>query len=298
MIGALVACVSLALTSSLVAQGSIAGTKAITNVTATTPIRVTVTGHNVPPGRVLHGVVSGVNGIPAANGVYECTVVDANTFSLASYTNQGISVPSVGVGAYVSGGAIQYAFPDYQILLGRRAMSYASNAASPRIVFVPTDGREWGFESYGGGFATIGTTLPMQQGGAEAQSRTLTPQKATEYTTFEVYVTGCANPPSPDFGDFDATQALAHALVSLLIDDSGAPRARVLRAGWPSQLDPKNPRASGVLAQRGQQWMGVIELQQPVYDQPLQFVPVGTTLTFDVGTVVGGSSDDTIIVVT
>ena len=276
MIGALVSLLSLNLTLSLVNNyGVIAATLPITGATVTTPIAVTSPAHGVPLGRVLHGVVTGVTGTIEANGLWVLTPTDANTFTLSTYSAQGIASPSVGVHAYVSGGQVQTAFPDGCILLGRRNVALATAVASPRIVFVPTDGRAWDHEPYGG--AGSPASLPPVRGTLEQQAEKTQPQLATEFTTFEVYVSASApnygTALSPDFGDFDATQAVVHALYSVLFDAIGPARARVLHESWPSQKE-----VAGTMTQRGQQWKGVLELQQPVYNAPLNFVPIGSYL--------------------
>ncbi len=269
MIGALVALISLNLTTTLVGAGQIAGTLSITAATATTPIAVTSTAHGVPPGRVLHGVVSGVTGTVEANGTWQATPLDADTLALSTYSLQGEPVPSVGVHAYTGGGTISYALPEWSILLGRRYVALAGAVASPRIVFVPTSGRAWGLEPYGG--------MPTAVPNVEQDAEELQPQLATSYPTFEVYVTGCASPPSPDFGDFDATQAIVDALYSTIVDLIGPARALVLRDGWPSQS-----ATAGTQTQRGQQWSGTLQLQHPVTSAPLAFVPSGTSLVLTV----------------
>lgn len=291
MLSSLVALISLNLTLSLVSTfGVVAGTLPITGATATTPILVTSTSHGVPLGRVVHGVVSGVTGEVEANGLWILTPTDADTFALTTLTAQGLPVESVGLNSYAGGGTISYAFPDYQILLGRRNVALASSVASPRVVFVPTHGRAWDFEPYGGVGAPA--ELPPVRGSLEAQSANLQPQLATEFSTFEVYVTGCASPPSPDAGDFDATQFLVNGLAAVLWDMFG-PRARVLREAWPSQTVE-----AGTTTQRGQQWFGVVEFEQPITHVPMQFVPVGTYLVETVQPVNAGSADSTVIKIT
>ncbi len=296
MIGTLVALLSLNLTLMLVQNGQVAGTLPITGATATTPIHVQSVGHGVPTGRDVHAVVTGVTGATEANGLWVLTVVDADTFALSTYRADGFPIPSVGINPYVSGGIIQYAFPDYRILLGRRWIAAATSVASPRVVMVPTFEAAWTFDPLGG----IGAPAesPPVQGPQEVQNATLSPQEETEPTTFEVYVTGCANPPSPDFGDFDATQAIVWALRTVMTQATGISRCRVLRASWPSQLPANHPLATGFQSQRGQQWMGVVEFAQPVSTNPFRYVPNGTTITYDITTVPGGSSDDVVIVVT
>lgn len=296
MIGALVSILSLNLTRNLVAAGIVAGTFPITGATATTPIHVTSPNHRVPLGRVVHGVVSGVTGEVEANGTWVLTPTDSNTFALSTFDAQGNPVQSVGTGAYTGGGAIQYALPDYCILLGRRNQALSSAVAAPRVLFVPTLGRAWGFEPYGGlGAAPIPMPSPPppvrgSRGTAEQQAERTNPQLETEYTTFEVYVTGCAPTPAPDFGDFDATQKIVFALYEVMFDSSSNARVKVLRESWPSQLE-----SAGAMTQRGQQWMGIVEFQQPVVRlAALSFVPVGTVLEFTVTPVGGGSSDATV----
>lgn len=296
MIGALVSVLSLNLTTNLVAAGIIAGSFPITGATATTPIHVTSTNHGVPLGRVVHGVVSGVGGMPEANGTWVATPTDPNTFALSTYDAQGNPVLSVGTGGYTSGGTIQYAFPDWCILLGRRNQALASAVAAPRVLFVPTMGRAWGFEPYGGqGAAPLPMPSPPPpvrggRGTAEQQAERTNPQLETEFLTFEVYVTGCAPTPAPDFGDFDATQKIVFALYEVMFDGSSNARVKVLRESWPSQLE-----SSGTMTQRGQQWMGIVEFQESVVRlAALQYVPIGTVLEFTVTPVGGGSSDATI----
>jgi hypothetical protein len=279
MIGALVSLISLNLTLSLVQDyGVIAGTLPVTHATATTPIVVTSTAHGVPLGRLIHGIVSGVTGTVEANGLWVCTPLDADTFALSTFDAQGNPVDSVGANAYVSGGQIEYSVPDGQILLGRRNKMLATMVATPRILFIPTTGRAWTFEAYGGAGPDItAASVPNVRGSAQQQSMTSQPQLATELLTFEVYVNGSGpnygDTLSPDFFDFDATQALVHALYAVLFDMvGGLPRAKILRESWPSQDE-----SQGTMTQRGQQWMGVLELQVPVRKPAISFVPIGVS---------------------
>ena len=300
MIGALVALTSLNLTAVLINDyGVIGKTFPITNATVTTPIVVTSPNHNVPLGRVVHGIVSGVTGTVEANGLWILTPLDANTFSLTTLTAQGIVVDSVGVNAYISGGLIQCAFPEYSILLGRRNLQLAAAVSSPRIVFIPTSGRAWDFEPYGGAAPSIvAAEYPAVRGSLEQQSMTLQPQLATEFPTFEVWIHGCATDygaaaPDPDYKDFDAVQALAFALYSVLFDEMGGlPRAKVLREDWPSQKSN-----SGTMTQRGQVWMGIIEFQAPVAKIPKQFAPIGVIGEITVEPINPGSTDPIVITI-
>jgi len=298
VIGALVSVLSLNLSLVLLNIGVVAGTLTVTNATVTTPILLTSPGHGFPLGRVIHGVVSGITGTSEANGLWVLTPVDADTFSLSTFTAQGILTQSVGVNAYTGGGTIQYALPDGSILLGRRNLQTATSAASPRVIFIPTDGKAWNFEAYGGAGPDLQPAAsPPVRGSLQQQSMTLNPQLATEFSTFEVYVHGTGpnlgDGLSPDFYDFDATQAVVFALYSVLFDASGPPRAKVLHESWPSQkID------AGTMTQRGQQWMGIIEFQQPVIrPTPGQFVPIGTYIQETIQPVNAGSTDGTVIVI-
>lgn len=282
-IGAIVTLLSLNLTISLIQDYSaVAGAFTLTNVTQTTPITITVPAHGVPPGRNVHGIISGVTGSTEANGAWVATPLDANTFALTTLTEQGILVQSVGVNPYTGGGILQYAFPDWSILLGRRNVALSSAVASPRVVFVPTTGKAWNIEPYAGAAPSIvAPGRPPARGTAEQQSMTTQPQIATEYLTFEVYVTGCGpdygQPESPDCYDFDATQRTVFALYAVMFDAFGMERCQVLRERWPSQ-----EVEAGTVTQRGQQWAGIVQLQVPVAPVPLQFVPEGTSLVFTV----------------
>jgi hypothetical protein len=288
VIGALVSLLSLNTTLLLVQAGQVAGTLPITSATTTTPIAVTVANHGVPLGRVIHGVSTGVGGMPEADGLWVFTPTDPNTFTLSTFNAAGNTVQSVGVGTYTSGGTIQYAFPDYQILLGRRWLARSSSPASPRIVMVPTDEGAWTYDPLGGDPTSL----------TEYNAATLQPQYETQTTTFEVFVQGCANPPSPDFSDFDATQAIVWTLRQVMREAVGLPRCAVLSAGWPSQLPANHPMAVGLDTSRGQMWRGIVRFEQAVTVTPLQFAPPGTSLVFDITTVQGGSTDDVILTVT
>jgi hypothetical protein len=276
MIGALVAVLSLNMTLSLIQNyGQVAGTLPITGATTTTPILVTSPNHGVPPARVVHGVVDQVSGTTEANGLWIATPVDSNTLSLSTFDAQGNVVQSVGVNAYAGGGRLRYAFPDYGILLGRQLLNLSTAVASPRIAFVPTKNGPWVYESEG----SVGQTVAEQRstGTAEQQYMTLHKQYATEPVTFEVYVTGAANPPAPNFGDFDATQLLVHVLYATLFEAVTSPVARIVQADWPSQKAD-----SATMLQRGQMWMGIVEIKQPVTAIPKSFVPAGTSIVFTV----------------
>lgn len=301
MIGVFVALTSLNLTSILIEDyGVVSKTWPITAATITTPITVTSMAHGVPLGRVVHGIVSGVTGETEANGLWILTPLDADTFALSTLDAQGLRVQSVGVNAYEGGGQIQTALADYSILLGRRNLDLAVGPASPRVVMIPTAGRAWGFEPYGGAAPSIVPAVyPNVRGSAEQQSMTLAPQLATQFPTFEVWIHGCAtdygaSAPAPDYADFDACQALAFALYSVFFDETGGlPRARVLHEDWPSQkLD------SGSMTQRGQTYVQVIEFQQGVSKLPGTFAPIGVSGQFTVQPVNPASGDPIVIDIT
>lgn len=298
MIGAFVARISLNLTLALLTADVVYRQIPITDATATTPIVVTSAAHGIPLAGRVHGVVDGVDGVPEANGLWVLTPLDADTFSLTTYDAQGLLVDSAGTGAYVSGGTIYWSFPDGQILLGRRYELTATSVVSPRILFIPTAGIAWDFQAYGGAAPSIvPAVLPNVRGSAEQQSMTLQPQIATEHPTFEVYVNGSApdfdpgSPVDPDFADLDATQRLVHMLYAELFDATGG-RAKVLRERWPSQ-----EKGAAAMLQRGQQWCGIVEIQQPVTRAPMRFVPIGTSAEITVQPVNAGSTDPVVIVV-
>jgi hypothetical protein len=299
MIGALIAITSLNLTQVLIQDyGVVAQTWPITAATTTTPITVTSAAHGVPLGRVVHGMVSGVGGETEANGLWVLTPTDADTFALSTFTAQGETTNSVGVNAYTSGGQIQAAFPEWSILLGRRNLALAGAVASPRIVFIPTAGKRWSFEAYAGAAPDLQPAVyPRVRGSSQQQAMTLQPQFATEYTTFEVWVFGCATnygaaSPSPDFLDFDATQALVYALMGVMFNEAGA-GFQILREDWPSQKPE-----SGLMTQRGQAWMGIVEVQQGASLPPLTFVPLNVQGQITVEPVNPGSSDPIVIDIT
>lgn len=287
----LVTLLSLNLTLALVTAGQVAGTFPITGATATTPIRVTSPAHGVAPARVVHAVITGVTGEDEANGLRILTPVDPDTFELSTIDGQGHIAPVVGVNGYTGGGTISYSFPDYGILLGRHLLDLSSSVASPRVVFIPVDEPAWNFEPYGG----IGTPTasPPVRGTPEQQTQKLQPQLATTFPTFDVYITAAAVPPSPAFGDFDAVQTVRDALYVVMFSGSGSPRAKVLGGTWPSQKIK-----AGTKGQRGQQWVGRVQFQQPVVTTPLAYVPPGVSLVLDVFPVNPASGDDTIISIT
>jgi hypothetical protein len=290
MIGALVALLSLEVTRRLVAAGTVYATLSVTGASNTTPIVVqTPTPHGLI--RPAHGVVAGVGGNTNANGVWICTPTDSTHLKLTGFDRQGTFVNSVGNASFTTGGTIQIAFPDGSILLGRRNVAMATAVASPRIVFVPIESPAWGLDPYGGVIPPA--TLPNKQSAQTAEQITMlqSRQLATERQRFEVHVTGCASPPEPDFGDFDVTQAIYQTLYATMFDIISPDRARVLAGKWVSQGNDIQ-----VLDVRGQKWVGIVEIAQPVIANPLAFVPSGVIATLIVQMPGATAPDQTTIV--
>lgn len=291
MIGALISLLSLDVTRKLVAAGVVAKTLTIIGATNTTPIVVQT---SAPHGyvRSAHGVVSGVVGNTAANGVWILTPTDTTHLSLTTYTRGGIAENSVGSGVYTSGGAIQVAFPDGKFLLGRRNVAMQTAVATPRFVFVPVGSPAWQLDPYGGVIpaAPLPRTLASETTEQKVMKRSR--QLNTERQRFEVHVTGCASPPDPDFGDFDVTQALVHTLYGSMFDLISPDRARVLSGDWASQHEDIQ-----TVDVRGAKWVGIVEIAQSVNDAYLDFIPAMTVGTLTVNFENGASGDQTIIVV-
>ena len=270
-----IAILSLNMTLALVNAGQISGTFPITGATVATPIAITSPAHGVPLGRTVHAVITGVTGTVEANGLFELTPTDPNTFTLGSYNPDGTPLASVGVHAYTGGGVASYAFADYRALLGRRWIAQNSAVASPRIVFVPTVDRTlWDFFPYGG----QGPAPKQGRGTAEQQVQTLQPQQGTKYITFEVHITGGVNPPDPDHEDFSAVELLEDVLFIQLFDMLTPPVFKITGHMWPSQtLD------AGSMSQRGQKSVLLLQIARPISRIPAgEFVPVGTSITFTV----------------
>lgn len=273
--GLLVAILSLNTVAQLAADGVVFSTLTITNVSTATPMVVTVAEPPPTPigSRVFHGVVSGVSGTTEANGTWALTPVTGTTtqFTLSTFDAQGNVVQPGSAHAYAGGGIVQIPLPDGTFLLGRRHHNAGAYVACPRFVFVPTKGKPWYLDGYGGEGQP--GSLPPTRGGSETQFQKLQRNIGTRYATFEVYVSGVASPPDPDGGDFDAVLYLTGVLYGVLFDTVTPYGGHILAEYWPSQL----PNAAA-LEQYGQQWMGVIEFPLPLMDHALQFVPVGTVL--------------------
>lgn len=293
---ATVAILSLNMTTALWSAGQIALTFPITGATVSTPITITSPNHGVPLGRNVHAVITGVVGTTELNDLtWELTPTDPNTFSVATYTAQGIPSPSVGTNAYVSGGVAEATFPDYRILLGRRWIAQNTSVVSPRIVFVPTrNNKPWDFMPYGG----QGPAPAQSRGSLEQQSEAQQPLVMTKHVTFEVHITGClattsGETPSPDQGDFDAVEAIEDTLMTVMFDAITPPGFTVLADYWESQTDK-----SGSMSQRGQKHVLLVQVARPVARSPLaSFAPEGTSLVFTVEPLNPASGDATVITV-
>lgn len=298
MIGALVSLLSLEMTKRLIAAGLVASTLTLSAVTVATPVVVTTaTPHKLT--RPVHAIVDGAgvtvqhadaDGDLVTDTVWVCTPTGASTLSLSSFTSQGTAVQSVGSGAYTSGGSLRIAFPDGSILLGRRNVAMQTATATPRIVFVPIGSPAWTLDPYGGIIPPASLPRRLSDETAEQKTMKLERQLCTEKQRFEVHVTGSAVPPDPDFGDFDMTQGLYQLLYAVMFDMITPDRARVLDGKWVSQmLDVQQ------LDTRGQKWLGIVEISQPVTENPLRFIPASTDGTIVVNIYGAGSTDETII---
>ncbi len=290
MLGPLISLLSLELTARLIQKASlVALTLTVAGATNATPI---VLQTQDPHGytRPAHGIVSGVGGNAAANGLWVLTPTDSTHFALSAFDSQGNRVQSVGSGSYSSGGQIQLAFPDGGILLGRRNIAMASAVATPRIVFVPVGSPAWTLSPYGG--TPLPVTSPPRTAAQTSEQKymLLNRQLVTERQRFEVHVTGCASPPDPDFGDFDMTQGIYQTLYGVMYDKISPDRVKVLGGKWASQEE-----GSTSLDVRGQRWVGIVEIEQPVVDQPLSFVPTGTVGEIDVNLANASSTDAVVL---
>lgn len=291
MIGALIALLSLDVTRKLVAGGIIATSLTVVGATNATPI---VLETSAPHGliRPSHAVVADVAGNDAANGVWVLTPTDTTHVSLSTYTPAGVPTLSVGTGTYTSGGTISIAFPDGSILLGRRNVAMNMAVTTPRIVFVPLGSPAWELDPYGGIIPSTAFPRTLASQTTEQIAMKRSRQLCTERQRFEVHVTGCASPPSPDFGDFDVTQALYQELYGSMFDLITPDRARVLSGAWTSQTTDIQS-----LDTRGQKWVGIVEIAQPVTDSPLSFIPSSTDGTISINFINGASGDATVVTI-
>jgi hypothetical protein len=291
MIGALWALLSLDVTERLVARGiRSAGAASLTIIgaTATSPIVVTTSApHGVT--YPLHAVVAGVVGLAGVNGTWELRRVDDTRLSLATYSPSGVPVPSAGTGAYASGGTITGALDGGCIRIGRKWRSV--NGGPIRITVAPLGSSSpFALEPYGGEVAAL-VSLPstLTQQPAEDHLRAQAPQILTDRHRFQVYFYGADNPPDPDFGDFDITTAIRDQLLATMFRLMPG-TWEVLGGKWESQ-DEHSP----TWGSRGQEYSAVIEIRQPVMEEPLSFVQSGVSARITVNLVNAPGSDAIII---
>lgn len=287
MIGALVALISLDVTLKLVSAGVIATTMGVVAATNATPIVLeTAVPHGVLAANPIHGVVTGVGGNTSANGVWELTALDETHLTLTTYSPAGARANSVGNGSYTGGGTVQVALPDGRVLLGRKHVQ--RGGAPPRITFVPYGAGGWAFAAYGGVIPDAARPTSLAAETTEQQRMLLQRQIATEKQRFEVHAWGCAVPPDPDFGDYDVTQALYHQVIQSVF--SLCTGMDILQGKWQSS-DPKIAQWD----KRGQEYVLIVEIDQPVLDAALLFVPASTGGEIAVNFTGGSSGDASII---
>jgi hypothetical protein len=288
MIGALFALISLDVCAKLVAAGIVYQTFAIASVSATTPIVVTTATPHGFFGSDPHVVISGVVGVPEANGVWEATVIDDTHFSLHTYNHQGPLVQSSGTGAYVSGGLVQIALPGMRCRVGRNYLDV--NDAPPRITFVPVGSPAFGLNPRGG-VPMIVSQLPssLEQMTPEQQAMLSARQIVTDSFHFRVRCWAHGTPVSPDFGDFDAALALRNQVIDS-IDRLCAGMYEIQGSEWVSQKDDATQ-----VDKRGQTIEIVCQIMQPVTALPLAFVPPGTFASITVEPASPGPGDTVVI---
>lgn len=268
---ALVSLISLHATTALVAAGLTVSslTATVTGATNATPIVVTTAApHSLNEG--AHVVITGVAGNTAANNLdadgvthnaWYASAVDATRIALYSVDGAtGALVPSVGSGAYTSGGTLNVAFTDQRILLGRQHSSELSYP--PRILFIPTSS-EFGPRSI--------SSASRVSGAPSAEQRTQVQQRsiATDTKTFQVQVWGAAATPAPD-ADFDSTEVLYQQIVrsaALLL-----PGIHTVGGGeWVDQTATESQ-----LIKAGHLFVFSLAIATPVTDRVLLYVPALT----------------------
>lgn len=293
-LGALIALISLDVTASMIAAGQVSQTWVIADVSATTPIVVTTTApHLVAPGVKMHAVIAGVTGVTAANGVWELAFVDETSFSLSTYAPNGAPVASIGTGSYAGGGTISTVLDQGRILLGRKF--WPTQGAPPRIVFVPSAAPTFDLVPLGGAMMPLATLPPtIAQMTTEQIAMTEQPPILTDHSRWEVYCWGAATPADPDFADFDVTRALRDQVIASGVRLISQPFFRVIGGVWESQREGERQAAWDSL---GQMYKMLVEIIQPVVDNPFAFVPFGTHATLTVQPANPGP-DDPIVIVT
>ncbi len=292
-IGALIALISFDVTASMIAAGQVSQTWTISGVSNTTPIVVTTSvPHGVAPGVKMHAVIAGVSGTTAANGTWELAFVDDSRFSLGTYSPIGTPIASVGNAVYVAGGTIKTVLDRGRILLGRKFLT--SHGTPPRIVFAPAAAPLFDFEALGGQTMPL-MTLPatLAQMTPEQISMTEQPPILTDHSRWEVYCWGAATPADPDFADFDFTRALRDQVIASGIRLISQPFFKVIGGVWESQREGRPQSAWDSL---GQVYKMLVEIVQPIVDDPFAFVPAGIHATLTVQPVNPGPTDPIVIV--
>lgn len=111
---------------------------AVSGATAASPIVITSTAHGCSTGDYVQ--TNGIQGVTGANGVFQCTVVDANHLSLNGSTGTGAYVASTG---QLSGGAlyaVNAVLAAYCTPLGVTVVTQAANNVNVTIaatIYVP-----------------------------------------------------------------------------------------------------------------------------------------------------------------
>jgi hypothetical protein len=266
--GALVKYISLAVVGALVGAGLelTAQTLTIDGAAPGTPIVVQTTAPHCILDTVngAHAVVSGVDGVTNANGTYVLIPTDPTHLALYSLAPDGTYAGVAGTGTYVSGGTIQRALVGDRILLGRQHI--AEQASSPRLIFVPVGSS---FKPPGISSATNVSGFPR----SDVKYGWLGRPLATDLVRFQVYAWGCATPPDPEGGDFDATKTLYHCVLQqaqLMTSGRWSASAGV----WLDQM----PTATQLI-KLGHAFVFDLEIETPVLDSLLSFLPGGTTGT-------------------
>jgi hypothetical protein len=278
-IGALIALISLDVTAAMVAHGQISQSWTVAGATNATPIVVSTTvPHKVPRGVKMHAVLSGIVGNDAANGPWELTVTGDSSFSLGTYSPSGAPVASIGNGSYAGGGTIATVLDEGRILLGRKYLSVTG--APPRVVFVPSTAPLFDFIPLGGQTLPLSSLPPtIAQMTPEQISMTESPPILTDHSRWEVTVWNAASPADPDFADFDMTRALRDQVISSCLKLISDPMCKVLGGVWESQREGDREAAWMSL---GQVYKMLIEIIQPIINDPFSFVPFGTHATITV----------------
>lgn len=266
----------------------------VLNASNTTPIVITLAAGAIGAiapreGRILHVVIAGVTGNTAANKLSvkeqrnEAWVAivtseeGATQTTLALYDldpSTGGLVPSVGNGAYVSGGTVSKALLDGAILVGKEYVT--ENTFAPRIVFVPLR------TTYGPRDVTSSFTAAAIADGEVERERTMR-SVATTVWWYEVHVWGIAPPGAVELGkrSFGHTEALHHQVIR-----SAHARCKAcyeLGSGtWLDQVDGAPQRIKG-----GHELVFQLGLSAPVPDAALELSPdvltVDTVLNLDIG---------------